>query len=85
MDLNSLKDEEYYAHLKELFKTPGWKIFMAECMANATEVNSVEYTKDLDDLWFRKGQLAVLGNILNTENSIRLAEQEALADASQDS
>lgn len=58
-------DEEYFAALRELFNTKGWQEFTKECQAQAQELNSVEHTKDLNDLWYRKGQLAVLSNIIN--------------------
>ena len=80
MELKDISDEEYFGALKMMFMTDGWKIFLQECMDNATSTNSVEDTTSRDDLWYRKGQLAVLGNILNTERSIEIAEEEALKD-----
>ena len=81
MDLQDITDEVYFGELKTMFNTPGWEIFMQECADNATSINSVESTQGSDDLFYRKGQLAVLGNILNTELSINQSEQEAQEDA----
>ena len=77
-ELHDMSDEVYFGHLKTMFRSPGWEIFMLECADNATSVNSVESTQDGDDLFYRKGQLAILGNILNTENTILNAESDGL-------
>ena len=77
-ELHDMSDEDYFGHLKMMFNTTGWEIFMLECADNATSVNSVESTQDRDDLFYRKGQLAILGNILNTENTILNAESDGL-------
>ena len=77
MNLEDITDEDYYAELKAMFQTTGWKIFCQELAENATHINSVEDTETLDQLFFRKGQLAVLGNVLNTEIMILRAEAEA--------
>ena len=60
-----------------MFKTTGWDIFIAELSEQSTAINSVEDTDTVDQLFFRKGQLAVIGNILNTELSIERAEEDA--------
>ena len=77
MILDDLTDEDYFGHLKEMFKTTGWDIFIAELSEQSTAINSVEDTDTVDQLFFRKGQLAVIGNILNTELSIERAEEDA--------
>ena len=41
-------------------------------------INSVEAAKDNEDLYFRKGQLAVIANLLNLEAQIDASEAEAL-------
>ena len=76
-ELNDMTDEAYFGALKMLFNTEGWKIFMAELADNATSVNSVEDAKDQDDLMFRKGQLNILGNLLNMEDTIKRAEEDS--------
>ena len=80
-DFSELTDEEYYAELKMMFQQKGWRIFLAELMDNAKQINSVEDTSSIDELFYRKGQMAVLGNILNTESTIAQAEEEAAEDA----
>jgi len=53
-----------------MFRTEGWKVLMEELRNNALQINSVEVTKDNDDLNFRKGQLNILAFILNMESTV---------------
>ena len=72
--------ELYYRNASDMFMTEGWKQLISDLTANANNINSVEYTKDGEDLHFRKGQLSVLGSILTLENQLREAEEQALAE-----
>jgi hypothetical protein len=53
-----------------MFRTDGWKVLMDELSNNALQINSVEVTKDNEDLNFRKGQLNILAFILNMESTV---------------
>ena len=44
---------------------------------NAVQINSVEATKDADDMYFRKGQLNVLAHLINMENIVSTNCEEA--------
>lgn len=59
--------EEYVMAMREMFRSEGWKYFQNDIRNSVPNVNSVEVTKDAEDLFFRKGQLAVMANILNLE------------------
>jgi len=72
--------EIYFRHLNEMFRTEGWQIFLDDIKQGVDVVNSVELTKDEQDLYFRKGQLAVMANILNIEAQVAAAQAEAEAD-----
>ena len=72
--------ELYYRNAADMFATDGWQQLMKDLADNANIINSVEYTKDNDDLNFRKGQLSVLGSILSLKNQLDAAEVEALAE-----
>ena len=61
------KFEEYTRSMKEMFRSKGWEYFINDIRNGVPNVNSVEVTKDAEDLFFRKGQLAVMANILNLE------------------
>ncbi len=70
--------ELYYRNIRDMFATDGWKQLMEDLNSNAMVINSVEAAKDNEDLYFRKGQLAVIANLLNLEAQIDAAEAEAL-------
>jgi hypothetical protein len=60
-----------------MFNSEGWKIFLDDIRQGVANVNSVEMAKDEQDLYFRKGQLAVMANILNIEAQVEAAEAQA--------
>ena len=62
--------EEYYNKYFDLFTNDGWKQLIEELRQNALAINSVEATKDSDDLYMRKGQLNVLAYLLNFESTV---------------
>jgi hypothetical protein len=69
--------QQYYDAYFSLFITDGWKQLMQDFGNNAVQINSVEATKDADDMFFRKGQLNVLAHLLNLENIIKTNYDEA--------
>ena len=77
--------ELYYRNIRDMFGTDGWKQLMEGLSSNAMVINSVEAAKDNEDLYFRKGQLAVIANLLNLEAQIDAAEAEALKEEEEDS
>jgi hypothetical protein len=68
--------EEYYNKYFDLFRTEGWKQLIEELKQNAMLINSVENTKDSEDLFIRKGQLKVLAYLLNFENNMETSFNE---------
>jgi hypothetical protein len=72
--------EKYFRDLNDMFRSEGWKSLLADIQASAVSVNSIENTKDEQDLYFRKGQLAVMANILNLETQVAAAQEQAEAD-----
>ena len=69
--------EKYFRDLNDMFRSKGWKILLGDIQASASGVNSIESTKDEQDLFFRKGQLAVMNNILNLETQVSAAQEQA--------
>jgi len=59
--------ETYYNNYFDLFNTDGWIQLLEDFKSNANIINSVEATKDVDDMFFRKGQLNVLAHLINFE------------------
>jgi hypothetical protein len=69
--------EIYFRQMNELFHTEGWKTLVKDLSSNVPIINSVESTKDDKDLYFRKGQLNILGTILNLEETTRMGQEES--------
>ena len=69
--------EKYFRDLNDLFRSEGWKILLEDMQTSVVGINSIEQTKDEQDLYFRKGQLAVMNNILNLETQVTFAQQQA--------
>ena len=69
--------EKYYRSFEDMFRSDGWKNLMQDFKGSAEQVNSVEACKDDKDLYFRKGQLVVMANMLNLEAQIETAKQQA--------
>ena len=68
--------EAYYNKYFDLFRTEGWNQLIEELRQNAMLINSVENTKDRDDLFIRKGQLKVLAYLLNFESNMETSFAE---------
>ena len=75
------KLEVYYRNMRDMFRSEGWKQLLEDLNSNAAIINSVELTKDVEDLRFRKGQLSIIANLLNLEAQLDTAEQQQLEDA----
>ena len=76
--------EKYYRSLEEMFRTDGWKNLLQDLRGSAEQVNSVEACQDDKDLYFRKGQLVVMANLLNLEAQIETAKQQQDEDDSEE-
>ena len=69
--------ELYFRQMNELFRTEGWKTLLKDLADNVPVIDSVEHTKDVNDLHFRKGQLNILGTLLNLEATTRTGQEES--------
>jgi hypothetical protein len=72
--------EQYYNKYFDLFRTAGWKQLIEELQQNALVINSVEATKDQNDLYVRKGQLNVLAYLINFETTTNNNYEELTSD-----
>jgi len=72
--------EQYYNTYFDLFRTDGWKQLIEELTQNALVINSVEATKDANDLYLRKGQLNVLAYLINFEAATNNNYEELTSD-----
>jgi len=69
--------ESYFRDVNELLRTKGWQTLLADLRIDAMNINSVESTKDVNELFFRKGQLNIIGAILNLEETTRVGQEES--------
>ncbi len=69
--------QTYYDNYFSLFITDGWKQLTSEFTSNANNINSIEATKDANDMYFRKGQLNVLAHLINMETIVSTNYEEA--------
>tara|TARA_R110000751_G_scaffold94663_2_gene184757 strand:+ start:230 stop:487 length:258 start_codon:yes stop_codon:yes gene_type:complete len=65
--------EKYYEEMLSMFRTNGWKTLTEDLETNAKGIDSVEASKNEQDLFFRKGQLYVIATLLNLEEQVRNA------------
>ena len=68
--------EKYYRSFEDMFRSDGWKNLLEDLRGSAVNLNSVEACKDEQDLYFRKGQLAIMANLLNLETQIQTAKEQ---------
>jgi hypothetical protein len=75
------EEEKYFNTFRDLFSSEGWRLLMEETLANVEYLDSVEGCKSHEDLWYRKGQIATLANMLNLEEMLKRSEENFLADS----
>ena len=76
--------EKYFRDLNDMFRSEGWKILLNDLSQSVLSVNSIELTKDEQDLFYRKGQLAVMNNIINLETQVSNAQAQAELEDAED-
>tara|TARA_R110002074_G_scaffold367096_1_gene541104 strand:- start:58 stop:303 length:246 start_codon:yes stop_codon:yes gene_type:complete len=72
--------EIYFRQMKALFRTDGWQTLIKDLKEQVPLIDSIENTKDNNDLYFRKGQLNILGVILNLETTTDQGLEESQRD-----
>lgn len=72
--------EAYWADIRAMMETDGWRRHCEELRTQAEAINSVEATVNAEDMWIRKGQLSVIATILNLEATINSGEEVYLAE-----
>tara|TARA_Y100001938_G_C7928060_1_gene347906 strand:- start:293 stop:529 length:237 start_codon:yes stop_codon:yes gene_type:complete len=68
--------EKYVEAMYEMFRTKGWKELLKNLSKSKEECNSVEVTRDNDDLQFRKGQLNIIAFVTSLETQVELMVKE---------
>jgi|TARA_R110000787_G_C13068912_1_gene408746 hypothetical protein len=76
--MNEQELELYFRQMNDLFRQEGWQNLIEEMKLNLPNINSIENAKDEKDLYFRKGQLNMIGFLLNLEETTRIGQEESL-------
>ncbi len=75
--MDTITDEEYFGEMKLMFQSKGWKMLVQDLLENAKSINDVQTTKDSEELFTRKGQLGILAQLINLEETLARAEKDA--------
>lgn len=73
--------ETYFNNYNELFNHEGFKQLVQELSSNATQLADIQPVKDLEDLYYRKGQVAAFATIINLQSTIEAAREQSEVEA----
>ena len=73
--------EAYFSNYNELFNHEGFKQLLQELSTNAQQLADIQTVKDVEDLFFRKGQVAAFATVLNLQATTEAARDQAEAEA----
>ena len=69
--------ETYFNNYNELFNHSGFKQLLDELSNNIKTLSNVQNIKDLEELFFRKGQITVFSAVVNIQGTIGAAREQA--------
>jgi len=69
--------ETYFNNYNKLFNNEGFKQLLEELVDNSKDISDVRSVKDVEELFFRKGQIAAFATIITLEDSIIAAREQA--------
>ena len=72
--------ETYFNNFNVLFNNEGFKQLLEEISVTTKQLSDVQTVKDVEELFFRKGQLAAFATILNLEATIKTTREQAEAE-----
>ena len=72
--------ETYFDNYNKLFNHEGFKQLLQELSTNATQLADIQTVKDVEDLFFRKGQVAAFATVINLQGTIEAARDQAEAE-----
>ena len=76
--------ETYFDNYNVLFNSEGFKQLVEELSRNATQLADIQTVKDVEDLYFRKGQVSAFATVINLEATITAARKQAEAEEQED-
>jgi hypothetical protein len=68
-------NEKEFETLKDMFMTDGWKLFVSYLQTDADILANCRYIKDEKELYFARGKLAVLDDLINFESKLDAVQQ----------
>jgi hypothetical protein len=69
--------ETYFDNYNKLFNHEGFKQLLQEISTNATQLADIQTVKDVEDLFYRKGQVAAFATVINLQATIEAAREQA--------
>ena len=72
--------ETYFDNYSVLFNSEGFKQLVQELSTNAQQLADIQSVKDVEDLFYRKGQVAAFATIINLQGTIEAARDQAEAE-----
>ena len=69
--------ETYFNNYNELFNHGGFKQLLEELSNNIKTLSNVQNIKDVEELFFRKGQITAFSAVINIEATINAAREQA--------
>ena len=70
------EDEEFYRDRIDLLETEGWSDLIQELKVMAESVKRIESIDNEKDLWFARGQLSILRQMIVLEDATKAAMTE---------
>ena len=69
--------ETYFNNYNELFNHSGFKQLLEELSNNIEKLSDLTSIKDVEELFFRKGQLAAFNAVINLEGTVSATREQA--------
>ena len=76
--------ETYFDNFNQLFNNKGFKQLLEEISETSNQLSDVQTVKDVEELFFRKGQLAAFATIVNLQATIEATREQAEAEEQED-
>jgi hypothetical protein len=76
--------ETYFDNFNQLFNNEGFKQLLEEISVTTKQLSDVQTVKDVEELFFRKGQLAAFATIVNLQATIEATRKQAEAEEQED-
>jgi len=74
--------QKYFESLLDTFVSEGWRFLLEDFTGAEESIRDIIQCKDDKDLYYRKGQLDVIGRLLAFETSIKNSYEDFLNDSS---